>query len=179
MGGNKPFHPFGDGTLIEATIARVAPQVETLAINTGLAGTSLAEQLRQLPFLAICDEDALSNLGPLSGVLCALEWARARSDEAVVTVPCDMPRLPADLIAQLDNNARGEVDVVIFSGAKDYPLCALWKTSVAPALRAALEAAKPQGGLPVMRFLESQRVCRIKVEDNMAFANINSPEALL
>ncbi len=177
MGGNKPFHPFEGGTLIEATIARIAPQVQALAINTGRAGTSLAEQLRQLPFLAICDEEPLGNLGPLSGVLCALEWARACGDEAVITIPCDMPCLPGDLVAQLETNAE-TIDVVIFSGTKDYPLCALWKTSVAPALRTALNAAKPQSGLPVMRFLETQRVCKIKVEDDTAFANINTPDAL-
>jgi molybdopterin-guanine dinucleotide biosynthesis protein A len=178
MGGDKPFHPFEDSTLIEATIARVAQQVETLAINTGLAGTPLAERLQQLPFPVICDEDLLSNLGPLSGVMCALEWARARGEDAVVTMPCDMPRLPDDLVAQLEANAQGTIDVVMFSGVRDYPLCALWKTSVAPALRAALESAKSRGGLPVMHFIETQRICKIQVEDDTAFANINTPEAL-
>jgi molybdopterin-guanine dinucleotide biosynthesis protein A len=178
MGGNKPFYPFENSTLIETVLARVASQTGAVAINTGLAGTVVAERLRQLPFLAICDEETLGDLGPLSGVLCALEWARARGDEAVITVPCDMPNVPADMVSQLEANAYGSVDVVYFSGRRDYPLCALWKTSVAQPLRTALEAAKPHGGLPVVRFLESKRVCKIKVENEAAFANINSPECL-
>lgn len=178
MGGNKPFYPFENSTLIETVIAQISPQVDAVAINTGLPGTPLAERLRQLPFLAICDEDSLAELGPLSGVLCALEWARARGDDTIITVPCDMPNVPQDMVAQLEADAYGTVDVVYFSGQRDYPLCALWKTSVAHALRTALEAAKPHDGLPVMRFLEMQRVCKIKVEDEAAFANVNSPDTV-
>lgn len=178
MGGNKPFHPFENRTLIEATIACVAPQAETVAINAGLAGMPLSHRLEQLALPLTFDNVALGGLGPLSGVLSALEWAETRGDAMVITVPCDMPRLPADLVTQLEANAQGSVDVVMFSGQRDYPLCALWKTSVRPTLRGALEAAKPGGGLPVLRFLESQRVCKIKVEDEAAFANINTAAAL-
>lgn len=178
MGGNKPFHPFEGSTLIETTLARIAPQTEAMAINAGLAGMPLDRRLRQLAVPLIYDNDALSDLGPLSGVYTALDWAKTRGEAAVVTVPCDMPRLPADLVAQLEAHADSAADIVIFSGQRDYPLCALWKTSVPPALRTALETARPRGGLPVLHFLDSQRVEKIKVEDEAAFANINTPDAL-
>ena len=68
-------------------------------------------------------------------------------------------------------SAAPPADVVYFKGVRDYPLCALWRVSVADALREALQ--KAEGGLAVMRFLASQDVHTIAVSDDAAFANIN------
>ena len=110
-------------------------------------------------------------MGPLSGVLSALYLAEERGETAVVTVPCDMPHLPLDLVSRLLEAPA--TDVVYFSGARDYPLCALWRASLAVQLERALDEARPLGGLPVMRFLDSVQVCKIAVSDDAAFANIN------
>ncbi len=166
MGGNKPFQAFGQTTLIETVIARLRPQVGEVVINAGRRDSALVLPLSCLGARLIYDD--MPGLGPLSGVLSALEMARAAGDKAVVTAPCDMPNLPDDMVAQLD---AGDGDIVCFAGLRDYPLCARWRVGVMPALRAALETA--DGGLPVMRFLDSQSVTKITVTDESAFVNVN------
>lgn len=166
MGGNKPLHPYKGGSLIGAVLARMWPQARDIAINAGnpdLGGFGL-------PVLE--DDEAFANLGPLSGVRTALIWAQSRNAPAVMTVPCDMPRLPLDLTERLA--AVGPVaDVVFVKGARDYPLCALWNTALLPDLEAALGSA--EGGLAVMRFLDSRQVFRIAAGEDETFLNINQP----
>jgi molybdopterin-guanine dinucleotide biosynthesis protein A len=169
MGGQKPFAPYGHSTLIEATMARLKPQTREIVINAGAPGTALALPLSCLNARLTFDE--LSGLGPLSGVLSALDMAKADGDSSVITAPCDMPNLPDDMVAQL--MAAPPADVVYFSGARDYPLCALWQVSVADALRDALQ--KAEGGLAVMRFLATLKTGCIAVSDDAAFTNINHP----
>ena len=101
----------------------------------------------------------------------AFDMARAAEDAMVITAPCDMPDLPDDMAAQL--LAAPTADVVYFKGERDYPLCALWRISVADDLRRALQQA--DGGLAVMRFLATQTVHTIPVSDDTAFVNINHP----
>jgi molybdenum cofactor guanylyltransferase len=169
MGGDKPMYPFEGGTLIGAVIARLEPQVRDMAINAAQPGLSVFG----LPLLY--DEPELANLGPLSGVRSALQWAQTRGDTCVITAPCDMPRLPSDLVARLTAVPMEEVDVIHFSGARDYPLCALWNTALLPDLEDALRTSV--WGLAVMRFLGSRRVVKLAADDDSAFVNINEPDA--
>lgn len=169
IGGNKPFAPYGRSTLIETVIARLKPQVRGLVINAGAKESPLVMPLSCLGLPLIFDAPDLIDLGPLTGVLSALEMARAAGDAQVITAPCDMPDLPEDMVAQL--LAATPADVVYFKGERDYPLCALWNMALIGPLRTALERA--EGGLAVMRFLASQDVRTVKVSDDAAFANIN------
>lgn len=171
MGGDKPFAPYGRSTLIETTLERLRPQVREIFINAGAQTSPLVLPLSCLDALLIFDDPAFEDMGPLSGVLSALEMAQAARDATVITAPCDMPNLPDDMVAQL--LAAPPADVVYFKGERDYPLCALWRISVADPLRRALQQAK--GGLAVMRFLATQTVHTIPVSDDTAFVNINHP----
>ncbi len=171
MGGDKPFAPFGRSTLIETLIARLKPQVREIFINAGAKNSPLVLPLSCLDAPLIFDDPAFVDMGPLSGVLSALEMALVAQDAAVITAPCDMPVLPDDMVARLV--ATPPADVVYFKGERDYPLCALWRVSVASSLRAALQQA--DGGLAVMRFLSTQNVRTIPVGDDTAFVNINHP----
>lgn len=168
LGGNKPLFPWNGSTLIEAVIERLGPQADPLAVN---AGASHAEALQTFGLPLIFDPPATADRGPLSGVLTALAWADERGEAFVVTAPCDMPGLPADMVARLMD--APEADVVHFKGARDYPLCARWAARLYPRLRSALEAAPD--GLAVMRFIAGCRVHVIPVTDDRAFANINTP----
>lgn len=171
IGGDKPFAPYGHSTLIETALARLKPQVREVVINAGARASPLAMPLSCLDVRLIFDDPAFIDMGPLSGVLSAMEMARAAGDEAVITAPCDMPNLPDDMVAQL--LAARRADVVYFKGKRDYPLCALWRTSLIGPLRNALHTA--DGGLAVMRFLAAQDVRTIVVSDDAAFVNINRP----
>jgi molybdopterin-guanine dinucleotide biosynthesis protein A len=171
MGGNKPFAPYGTSTLIETALARLRPQVRGIVINAGARISPLILPLSCLDAPLIFDDPELAGMGPLTGVLSALEMAQAGGDKTVITAPCDMPDLPQDMVAQL--LAAPPADIVYFKGERDYPLCALWHVSLAAPLRAALQQA--EGGLAVMRFLATQDVRTIVVADEAAFANINHP----
>lgn len=177
MGGNKPFHPYGGTSLIEATLKRLQTQTQHVCINAGPAGSDLARDLMRLELPLIFDAPPYAGMGPLSGVFSALTYARAQGDEAVMTLPCDMPHLPDDTISQLLMTLNGPTDVVHFTGERDYPLCALWKTTVLDDLDRALMAGGPRGGLAVMAFLDTVWVRKIRVHNDHAFANINTPEA--
>ena len=172
VGGNKPLFPWGGSTLIETVIARLAPQAATLVIN---ADPARADDLTRLHLPMIFDAPATAGRGPLSGVLTALAWAGDRGEAFVVTAPCDMPDLPADMVAQLMR--APDADIVHFAGARDFPLCARWATRLYPRLLAALEAAPD--GLAVMRFIATCQAHILAVADDRAFANINTPDTPL
>ena len=169
MGGNKPLYPWDRSTLIETVIDRLLPQASALAVN---ADPARADGLHRLGLPLIFDAAATADRGPLSGVLSSLAWAGARQEAHVVTAPCDMPHLPGDLVARLV--AAPEADIVYFSGARDYPLCARWSTRLYPRLEAALTAVSD--GLKVMRFIEGCRPIAPPAGDDRAFANINTPD---
>ena len=171
MGGDKPFAPYGKSTLIETTLARLKPQAPEIVVNAGAKHSALVLPLSCLDARLIFDDPAFVDMGPLSGVLSALEMAQAAGDAAVMTTPCDMPNLPEDMVAQLLTSPAA--DVVYFKGERDYPLCALWNVSVTETLLTALQQA--DGGLAVMRFLSTQDVRTIAVSDDAAFMNINHP----
>ncbi len=175
MGGNKPLFPYGETTLIEATLARLQPQTHRIVIDAGIAETPLAAELAQLGWPLVFDQPPFDDLGPLSGVRTALAAARNAGDDAVITVPCDMPSLPLDFISRLTETGD-EADIIHFTGADDYRLCGLWRTTLLPALDKALLAARPDGGLRVTSFLESKKLLKLPVVDDAAFRNINRPE---
>lgn len=169
MGGNKPMHPFEGGTLIGAVIARLEPQVSDMAINAAEPTLSVFG----LPL--IYDAPDFADLGPLSGIRTALKWAQSRGNTHVITAPCDMPRLPHNLVSRLMTVPQDDAEIVHFAGSRDYPLCALWSVAILADLDDALRAA--EGGLAVMRFLGTRRVVKLEAGDDDAFMNINKPEA--
>ncbi len=175
IGGDKPLYPFGGTTLIQATLARLSPTAGPVYINAGLAGTALANGLEPLGWPLIFDADDVAGLGPLSGVCTALRLARSLAHEEVITVPCDMPYLPYDMIDQL-RRADHEADIVYFAGRRDYPLCALWRTRRLTSLEDALQQARPSGGLRVMAYIAMLHALTLVPHDDQAFQSINCPE---
>ncbi len=169
MGGMKALAPWNGASLIEAVIGRIAPQVTALALN---ARPDQAEALSLFRLPVLVDDLPLADLGPLSGVRTALLWASGLGEDHVITAPCDMPSLPADMVARL--MAVEAADIVYFAGVRDHPLCARWNIGMLPVLDAALAAAKADGGLTVMRFVERHGAIRLPTGDDAAFANINA-----
>lgn len=173
LGGNKPFHPYGDSTLIEAVISRLKPQVSNLYINAGHRGHHLAFGLSNLDLPVVADEESLSQLGPLSGVLTAMTLANQLGVAELITVPCDMPALPENLVQTLIE--APSADVAFMSGLRDHPLCARWAASLAPSLCSLLKAAKGANGPPVMSFLRTLTAIAVPITDEAAFLNVNHP----
>jgi molybdopterin-guanine dinucleotide biosynthesis protein A len=166
MGGvDKGLLPFGGSTLLQHVIARVAPQVEVVLLST--PNPDYARFGYPLVADAIPDR-----AGPLAGLLAVLEQTRG----PVLSVPCDVPRLPGDLVARLDACMRPDIDVCcVHDGNRIHPVIALWRPAVAPQLRAYLE----RGERRVQSFLESLHHAYADFSDRRgSFANVNTPDEL-
>ena len=135
---NKALLQLGGQTLIARAIARLEPQVELLAISANMDHDALAKF--GLPILA--DH---APLGPLAGVLAALEWAAPLGATAVVSAAVDTPFFPPDLVPQLclaaESSASG---LAIAHSNADHPTFGIWPVALAPALADFL-ASGPSG----------------------------------
>ncbi len=166
MGGaDKALLPFAGVPLLVHVLARIAPQVQGLALSANgdpgrLAGFGL-------PVLA---DDGPSR-GPLSGLLAGLRHAAAAGVEAVLTVPVDAPFLPPDLAARLATVAPAFAR----AGGRDHPTCALWPVALAAPLAAFLASGAP----PRLRDFAALAGARpVDFADAAAFANLNTPADL-
>ena len=172
MGGRvKALLPLGPGRVIDATLARLAPQAGPLALNVNgdagpWAGLGLPLLRDPLP----------GHPGPLAGVLAAMDWAAGLGAAQVLTVPGDTPFLPPDLVARLAG-LPGDVPVLAEDAqAGLHPLCALWPVALAPELRAALESGERR----VAVWAVGRGAVRARFAAAMPppFFNINTPEDL-
>jgi molybdopterin-guanine dinucleotide biosynthesis protein A len=169
MGGiDKGLAPFRGRPMIAAVIERLRPQVDAIAVN---ANRNLD---RYAGFDAAVLPDAIGGYaGPLAGLHAGLAHARST---LLVTVPCDSPFLPADLVARLAaGRSAADADVAVArTGAQPHPVFALVRTAVADHLGAFLAA----GGRKIDAWYASLRVVEVDFADEAAFANINTPEDL-
>ncbi len=132
-GGDKTLLTLGGRPLLDHVIARLAPQVGSLALSANGDPARFAKAA--LPVLADTVE---GYAGPLAGILTGLEWAAAnRPCEALVTAAGDTPFLPADLVERLAEAAarRPGSIAVASSGGRRHPTFALWPLGLRQALR--------------------------------------------
>lgn len=158
MGRDKALVPLGGRRVIDHVIARLAPQVAALAVNTNDPALPV-----DLPRLA----DTVPGLpGPLAGILAAMDWAFGLGADTVVTVAVDTPFLPGDLVARL---AAAGVPAVAVSD-RVHPVCGLWPVAARGALRAAVT-----GGLRrVMDWPVVAQAARVPFPPG-TMANLNTP----
>lgn len=137
-GGDKGLLPLGSGTVLQAVIDRIAPQVGRLAINAN------GDPGRFVRFGAVVLPDGLAGFpGPLAGILAAMDWAASQGATWVVTVPSDTPFVPFDLVSQLVWAAKGGAPVVIAAtGNRLHPTCGLWPVQLRDDLAATLARAE-------------------------------------
>lgn len=137
MGGaDKGLVLFNGKPLIQHVIERVHPQVNALLINANRSHDEYA----RFGYPVIRDDtlDGVEDFaGPLAGILSALTHART---ELVLIVPCDVPRLPLDLVTRLQSQlAQTHTRACIaHDGTRIQPTCALLHVALRDELRAAL-----------------------------------------
>ena len=159
-----------DGTpLVAHVIARLAPQVATLVVNANRNATRYAAF--GYPVVA----DAVGGFaGPLAGLHAGLSAAQT---PYVVTVPCDSPFLPADLVSRLaaglaSANARLAVARTL---DQPHPVFALAQREVLAHLAAFLAA----GGRKIDAWYSTLAVAEVSFDDEAeAFRNFNTREEL-
>jgi molybdenum cofactor guanylyltransferase len=125
-GGDKALANLDGQSMLARVIARFRPQVGLLVLNVnGDAG-----RFADFGIETISDREN-PELGPLSGVLAAMDWAaeHARDVTLIATVSADVPFLPDDLVARLDAARNGGIAIATSSGRR-HPTIGLWPTVV-------------------------------------------------
>jgi molybdenum cofactor guanylyltransferase len=171
MGGAKPLARYGETTLIGRAVRlaqgwspRVAVAVRTLDQLPELAGAR-----------SILDAPGIE--GPLAGLAAALGFARDCGGDRVLTLPCDAPRLPADLASRLADGLGGRLAAIAESAGRLHPTCGLWRT----AAEAKLAAYLATGRRSLHGFAEHCGAATVNWTigpDGDPFANANTPEEL-
>ncbi|MGH6611694.1 MAG: NTP transferase domain-containing protein, partial [Burkholderiaceae bacterium] len=107
--------------------------------------------------------------GPMAGVLSGL---RRSTSEWLVTVPCDAPRLPLDLVSRLfsaASNTKASA-ACVYAAARMQPMFALISRSATDSLAQSLAS----GERAMHHWLASLPAVQVQFEDARAFANINA-----
>lgn len=133
------------------------------------------EQVRG--FAGTVVRDTLGIEGPMAGLLSALIWAADAGADRVLTLPCDMPFLPGDLLPRLEGALTEDAGAAVAaSGGRLHPVCALWRTSARPVLVQRAE----QGRLSLRGLSEAvgSVIVQWPIEDGDPFFNINTAEDL-
>ncbi len=166
MGGvDKGLQPLRGRPRIEWVLERLAPQVAEVVINAN------ANLERYGAYGHRVVSDAIGGFaGPLAGLHAGLA---ATSHPLLVTVPCDSPFLPLDLVARLEAALERErADLAVAkTGAQPHPVFSLVRTSLAPHLAAFLSG----GGRKIDAWYSALKVVEVPFDDKPeAFSNINT-----
>ncbi|MDP1735656.1 MAG: molybdenum cofactor guanylyltransferase MobA [Sulfuritalea sp.] len=170
MGGiDKGLQDLGGRPLVQWVLERLAPQVGTVLIN---ANQNLA---RYGEFGCPVLPDRIEGFaGPLAGLHAALSHAQ---NPLLVTVPCDSPFLPADLVTRLRNALEAQdADIAVpRTGKQMHRAFCLARRELLPKLAAFLDSGERKVGL----WHASLNVAEVGFDDQAdAFSNINTPEEL-
>ena len=171
-GGDKGLRFYQGVRLLDAVMARIAPQAGAIALNAN--GDPARFSAFGLPVLPdTLSESVAPQPGPLAGILAAMDWAAAQGASHVLTVPTDSPHLPVDLVARL-HAALPHAEAVVMAASADgtaHPVIALWPSAAASALRGALA----QGQRRVRAFAQSLDLVMVPfpASDPDPFTNIN------
>ena len=167
MGGvDKGLVPLAGRVLIDYVIDRLGPQVETVIIN---ANRNI-ERYRQFGVDVIGDQHG-GYLGPLAGMLSGM---RASRTAFIVTVPCDSPFLPPDLLDRLQAGLSEATRIAVaHDGKRLQPVFSMLDIGLADSLSAYLES----GERKIDRWFAQHPHSSVDFSDIPdTFLNINTPE---
>ncbi len=175
-GGDKGDHRVADEPILDRVIAAMRGQCDGLVISAN------GDPARFARFgLAVVPDEEDGRLGPLAGVLAALDHiARTAPDVAyAVSVPNDAPFLPLDLVARLQDRRIADRAAIVCarSGERTHPVVALWSVQ----LRADLRRALVEEGLrKVEVFLARHPFATVSwpCQPVDPFVNVNTPDDL-
>ena len=153
--------------MVQWVLERFAPQVDEIIVNAN----QNVQRYAAFGHRVVSDEVS-GFAGPLAGLHAGLG---AISHPLAVTVPCDSPFLPGDLVARLRANLGSNDLAVAKTGDQPHPVFALVRRSVAENLRAFLAG----GGRKIDAWYAALRVVEVQFDDEAdAFRNINTLEEL-
>ena len=170
MGGvDKGLQVFRGKPMVAHVIERFAPQVSEILINANRN----PQEYERFGHRVIADEIE-GFAGPLAGFERGLAHA---SRDLVVTVPCDSPFLPRDLVARL-HEAMTQADAQIAAaktGDQPHPVFCMMRRGVHGSLRDFLAS----GQRKIDKWYAQLRMVEVPFDDEAdAFLNINTREEL-
>lgn len=170
MGGvDKGLQPLEGRPMVAWAIERLAPQVEAIVVN---ANQNL-DAYRAFGYPVV--SDAVGGFaGPLAGLHAGLQATRTA---LAVTVPCDSPFLPTDLVARLRSALEaGNAELAVAkTGDQPHPVFSLVQRRILPHLEAFLRS----GGRKIDAWYASLEVVEVSFDDQAeGFSNINTREDL-
>lgn len=168
MGGvDKGLQLLHGKPMVAEVVARLAPQVAEIVINAN----QNREAYEKLGRRVVAD-DIGGFAGPLAGLHAGM---KAASHPLVVTVPCDSPFLPMDLVSRLRASLRDNDLSVAKTGERTHPVFSLMKRS----LLGSLEAFLLGGGRKIDAWYGALKFVEVPFDDEPdAFRNINTLEEL-
>ena len=174
QGANKAFLPLGQQSLTRHVIDRLQPQVNRCLLSGPETVCQLAPELT-------CIADILpGHLGPLAGILSGLAWLQQHDSETrwLVSLPCDTPFFPTDLVARLLARQSLSPDALLVIASCEgrlHPVVGLWSVELADRIRDALI----DGQVPrMMEWTRQQRhaVEEFEIDRVDPFFNVNRPQ---
>jgi len=130
IGGRKPDRLFRGRRLIAPVLDRViewgAPAAACVRAHDQVSGTGLD-----------CIIDRPGIAGPLAGLLAGFSWAAECELRHILTVPCDTPFLPGDLLSKLRRAAiEAGAPAVACCDGRRHPTCTVWPAETGPRVEA-------------------------------------------
>jgi len=168
MGGvDKGLQPLRGRPMAAWVLERLAPQVDEIVVN---ANQNLVVYAG---FGYRVVADSLGGFaGPLAGLHAGLQ---AAAHPLAVTVPCDSPFLPLDLVPRLKEKLANNDLAVAKTGDQPHPVFALVRRSVLPHLERFLAG----GGRKIDAWYATLAVVEVSFDDQPdAFRNINTLDEL-
>ncbi len=167
MGGiDKGLQLFQGVPLAQHAFRRLSPQVGQVVVN---ANRNL--EVYRAMGLAVYSDGVPDFAGPLAGVLAGLDHC---ATPYLVTVPCDTPYFPHDLVERLAEGLLGADIATAYSREGDelspQPVFCLMKTALRDSLRAFIGSGQRKTGL----WARELGGARVVFDDAAAFANFNT-----
>ena len=124
IGGGKPLRSLGNQRLVDRAlgIARRLSTYVALSVGTG-------HELADCDVAQIADSEP--DLGALGGLAAGLDLALSQGFDLVITLPCDSPFLPDDLLIRLRAALDPDKGAALpMSGDQLHVACGLWRVGV-------------------------------------------------
>ena len=128
IGGSKPLRTLAGKTLLDHALA--------LAQHwSPLIGISVRDAASAFHSTGACFLPDTAGCGPIAGIASALSFGRSSGVGLVLTIPCDTPFLPLDMVDRLsDALVPSATTAIAASGGRLHPACALWRVEADAAL---------------------------------------------
>ena len=165
---DKALIQFKGKRLIDHVYEKLAPQVGGVMINAN----QNHEQFKSFKVRVL--SDAIGDYaGPLAGLHAGL-FASKRP--FLITVPCDSPFFPDDLVARMFDalESTSSAVAIAMSGDQPHPVFALVRRSVLDHLSDFLK----QGGRKIDAWYDTLTTVQVDFNDDALFGNINTPQEL-